>query len=127
MKVRRYDRYLYSIQRCDRFVRMLWEKLQSMPEYRNNTTLVLTTDHGRGPNAGDWTRHNRSTPHSDETWLAALGPTTPALGERRNTVPVRQGQVAATVAALEGEDFIAAAPEAAPPLTDLLGGATASP
>src|SRR5690606_30537792 len=70
---RRYDRYLDSIQRCDRFVQMLWEKLQSMPEYRDNTTLVLTTDHGRGVNAGDWTRHNRSTPHSDETWLAAVG------------------------------------------------------
>jgi hypothetical protein len=119
---RRYDRYLDSIRRCDRLLQQLWEKLQTLPEYRGTTTLVLTTDHGRGPNSGDWVRHNRSTPGSDETWLAALGPDTPALGERRDTPPVHQAQVAATVAALLGEDFRAAAPAAAPPIAEVLGG-----
>jgi hypothetical protein len=119
---RRYDRYLDSIRRCDRLIEALWNKLQAMPEYRGNTTLLITTDHGRGPNSGDWVRHNRSTPHSDETWFAALGPDTPNLGERQNTPLVHQAQMAATIAALVGEDFHAFAPVAAPPVTDVLAG-----
>jgi hypothetical protein len=117
---RRYDRYLSSIQRCDRFVRQLWEKLQALPEYRGTTTLLLTPDHGRGATGVDWTSHGKKTPRSDETWLAALGPDTAALGERRNTPAVHQAQVAATVAELLGEDFRAAQPTAAPAIGDFL-------
>jgi hypothetical protein len=47
--------------------------------------------------------------------VAVIGPDTPALGVRRNT-PVRQGQVAATLAALLGKDWVRAEPRAAPPL-----------
>jgi hypothetical protein len=117
---RRYDRYLSSIQRSDRFVRQLWEKLQALPEYRGNTSLVLTPDHGRGVTGSDWTSHGTKAPRSNETWLAVLGPQTPALGERRDTPEVHQAQVAATVAALLGEDFRAAFPEAAPSLPDVI-------
>ena len=117
---RRYDRYLASIQRCDRFVRQLWEKLQALPEYRGTITLILSPDHGRGATGADWTGHGKKTPHSDETWLAALGPDTPALGERRDTPAVHQAQVAATVAALLGEDFRAAQPAASPAVEALL-------
>jgi len=53
--------------------------------------------------------------------MAVIGPDTPALGERTNLAPVRQAQVAATVAALLGEDFLAASPRSAPPVTELLG------
>jgi hypothetical protein len=118
---RRYDRYLYAAQRCDRFVRQLWEKLQAIPEYRDTTSFVLTPDHGRGVTAADWTGHGKKVPRADETWLAALGPDTAALGERRNVSPVRLAQVAATVAALLGEDWQGAFPEAAPPVADVIG------
>ncbi len=117
---RRYDRYLYSIQRCDRFIRQLWEKLQAMPEYRDNTTLLLSPDHGRGQTPEDWTSHGKRVVGAEQTWLAAYGPDTPALGERRNTPAVHQAQVAATLAALLGEDYPAAIPTAAPPVTDFL-------
>ncbi len=118
---RRYDRYLYSIQRCDRFIRQLWEKLQALPQYRDSTALVLTPDHGRGIAADDWTGHGKKIPHSEETWFAALGPDTAARGERRNTAPVSQAQVAATVAALLGEtEFAQAFPQTAPPIADVL-------
>jgi hypothetical protein len=123
---RRYDRYLQSIRRCDRFIRQLWEKLQALPEYRGTTTLLLTPDHGRGATAQDWTAHGKKTPRSDETWLAALGPDTPALGERRDTAAVHQAQVAATVAALLGEDFRAAYPEAEPAVGDIVAGRAAA-
>lgn len=123
---RRYDRYLHSIRRADRFIGELWTWLQSQPEYRDATTLLLTTDHGRGRQGGDWVRHNRSTPGSGETWLAVLGPDTPARGERREAALVEQAQVAATVAALLGEDFVASAPGAAPPIREVLGAAAAA-
>lgn len=113
---RRYDKYVYSIQQCDRYLREWWEYLQSQPEYRDRTTLIITTDHGRGETPADWTNHGESTPHSDQTWMAAIGPGVPALGEVEGGEPVTQGQVAATVAALLGEDYRAAVPEAAPVL-----------
>jgi hypothetical protein len=49
--------------------------------------------------------------------MAVMGPDTPALGVREG-VTVTQSQLAATVAALLGEDFRAAAPASAPPLPD---------
>ena len=51
-----------------------------------------------------------------------MGPGTPALGVRES-VTVTTGQVAATIAALLGEDFRAGVPAAAPPLP----GITAEP
>lgn len=117
---RRYDRYLYSIQRCDRFLRQLWEKLQADPQYRGRTTLLITPDHGRGVQPEDWTSHGKKIPRAEETWLAALGPDTPPLGERRDIAPVHQAQIAATVATLLGEDFGRAFPEAAPPVADIV-------
>lgn len=117
---RRYDAYLESITRCDRFIRELWEHLQSLDEYRGRTTLLVTTDHGRGRTPQAWKDHNKNTPGSDETWLAALGPDIAARGERREHAPLLTAQIAATLAALVGEDFRAAYPAAAPPIGGLL-------
>jgi hypothetical protein len=44
-----------------------------------------------------------------------LGPDTPALGVREN-IETTQSQVAATIAQLLGEDFVAASPKVAAPL-----------
>jgi hypothetical protein len=118
---RRYDRYLYSIQRCDRFIRQLWEKLQAMPEYRDTTSFVISPDHGRGVTPEDWTGHGKKVPRSEETWFAAFGPDTAARGERRDTTELHQAQVAATVAALLGEDYVGAVPNAAAAVGDVVG------
>jgi hypothetical protein len=117
---RRYDAYLDSIQRCDRFVREIWEKLQSIDQYRGSTTLLITTDHGRGRTPKDWPNHNKNTPGAEETWLAVLGPDTPARGERTDASAIVSAQVAATVASLLGEDLRAAEPRAAAPVEDVL-------
>jgi hypothetical protein len=116
---RRYDRYLASIANCDRFIRQLWEKLQSLPQYRGTTTLIISPDHGRGRTAEDWTDHGRDIQGSNETWLAVLGPDTPPRGERRDTSVAVQAQIAATIAALLGENYRAFQPDAAPPLLDI--------
>ena len=115
---RRYDRDLESTQRCDRFIREIWEKLQSLPQYHGTTTLIVTTDHGRGVTPSDWTNHGKNTPRSFETWIAVLGPDTSPKGERHDSSPVVSAQVAATVARFLGADFPRAMPTAAPPITD---------
>ena len=79
------------------------------------TALLLATDHGRGESTENWTSHGEKVPESDRIWMAVMGPGVPPAGVRRG-VATTQAQVAATVAALLGEDYRSAQPNAAPPL-----------
>ncbi|MEO8351082.1 MAG: alkaline phosphatase family protein [Chthoniobacteraceae bacterium] len=117
---RRYDRYLEAARRVDRWLRELWETLQSIEQYRGTTTLIVTTDHGRGIEAKDWTSHGAEVPRSGEWWIAVMGPDTRPLGERKNCGSVTQAQTASTLAAFLGEDFRTAELKAAPPISDVL-------
>ncbi len=117
---RRYDLYLDAAYNGDRFLAELWELLQRMPEYKDRTTLLLTTDHGRGTTRVDWTDHGKNVLDAEYVWMAALGPDTPPRGVREN-VETTQGQVAATIAGLLGENLCAASVRAAPPLPDVCG------
>ena len=123
--LRRYDCYLDAARKNDAFLQSLWETLQSMPRYAGRTSLVVTTDHGRGGTKLDWTDHGKDTEGAEFMWVAAVGSRIAPLGVREK-VEVTQGQVAATVAALVGEDYHAAAPKSAPPLPGV-GGAGAPP
>jgi hypothetical protein len=49
----RYDLYLDATLRADRFIQRIWDTLQSLPEYKDRTSLLLTTDHGRGATTAD--------------------------------------------------------------------------
>ncbi|HEY2952992.1 MAG TPA: sulfatase-like hydrolase/transferase, partial [Verrucomicrobiae bacterium] len=117
----RYDRYLQSANHVDQFVRQLWQTLQSIPPYRDKTTLIITADHGRGTGPKGWRDHGDKTEGAEHIWLAVLGPDTPALGERANCAPITQSQIAATMAALLGEDYRAAFPKAGAPIADIIG------
>lgn len=112
----RYEDLLDSIQRTDHLIAHLWETVQSMPEYRDKTTLIVATDHGRGNPPKDWHGHGKDVKGSENIWIAILGPDTPPLGERSNTPLIIQAQIAATVAAAVGEDYCAAVPKAAQPI-----------
>ena len=112
----RYDLVLESARQFDAFVRQLWETMQSMPQYRGKTTFIITTDHGRGSGLEDWKHHGAEYPGAENVWIAVLGPRTPALGALAKVAPVTQSQIAATVAALLGEDWRKISPRAAAPL-----------
>ena len=113
----RYDQLLESAHKSDSFAQELWETMQAMPQYRDQTTFIITTDHGRGSGLVDWKEHGRlEQPGSENIWLAVIGPDTPPLGELRNVPPVKQAQIAATIAALLGSDYRTAEPRAAVPL-----------
>lgn len=110
----RYDLYLRSARQWDAYVAELWARYQADPRTRGRTTFILTTDHGRGDGA-EWTDHGQDVRGAGGAWIAVLGPDTPAGGVRVDA-PVRQGQVAATIAALLGKDWVRAEPRAAAPL-----------
>jgi hypothetical protein len=112
---RRYDLYLDAAHKADRFLAETWEWVQKHPQYKDKTALLITTDHGRGGTRVDWTDHGKNVAGAEYVWIAVMGPDTPATGEREN-VEVTQSQIAATVAALVGEDFLAGSPKAANPL-----------
>jgi hypothetical protein len=111
-----YDMVLQSARRVDGYIKDLWELMQSMPEYRGSTTFIITTDHGRGDGPQRWRDHGEDVDGAEHIWVAMLGPGTPKLGEVANGARVTQSQLAATVAALLGEDYAAAAPKAGKPL-----------
>ena len=118
--LRRYDCYLQAAKKNDQFIAQLWETLQKIPQYAGKTSIVITTDHGRGATSRDWTDHGRNTDGAEYVWMAVLGPDTPPLGVRKNA-PAMQSQVAATFARLLGEDFNSSSPEIAPALPGVIG------
>jgi len=115
-----YAEYLNAAHLADSYLRQIWDLVQSMPEYRGTTTLLVLPDHGRG-NGPQWTTHGQKVPASRETWMAFVGPDTPAMGERKGSPAVTESQVAATVAALLGEDYHAAVPRSGAAIEDVLG------
>jgi len=93
---RRYDRVLDALHNADAFLQELWQTLQSLAAYRGRTTLIITTDHGRGRTPRDWTDHGQEVSGSEEIWLAVVGPWTPRMGEVPDRA-VTQSQVAGTL------------------------------
>ncbi len=79
----RYDQYLHAAHRVDTYLKTLWETVQSMPEYRDNTTIIVTTDHGRGTAPVDWKNHGAKIRGSDRIWIAVMGPDTHPRRPRR--------------------------------------------
>ena len=116
----RYDLVLESAHEWDHFVAELWNTMQQIPEYKDQVTFILTADHGRGSGPVEWKDHGRKQKGSENIWLGIIGPDTPALGERANTAPLTQSQIAATVAAFLGQDFRRASPRAAKPISEVL-------
>jgi len=100
--LRRYDRVLDAMRHADDFLRVLWGTLASLPEYRGRTTLVITTDHGRGLTPEQWPSHGRDTEGSQGIWLAVIGPSTAARGLGGGDATL--AQVAATVLRCLGLD-----------------------
>jgi Type I phosphodiesterase / nucleotide pyrophosphatase len=118
-----YPEYLGAAHRLDQYLRELWKTIQNLPEYRQQTTLIVTVDHGRG-RGRNWTSHGAKLPESRELWLGVMGPDTAPLGERRNTEEIQQTYFAATVAALLGENFHSAAVKAESVIREILPSAT---
>lgn len=102
----RYDHYLKSAHQTDAFIAELWNYVQSTPFYKNKTTFLITTDHGRGSSPKrKWTGHGKTYEGSNAIWFAAIGPDTPALGEIKTPGQLWQNQLAKTAATFLGYDY----------------------
>lgn len=118
---RRYDRTLQALAQTDRYLAELWRWLQADPAYRDSTAILMTVDHGRGHTPDDWHRHGGDVAGAEQTWLAAIGPAWPRRGAWAEAPEVTTSQVAATLAKAVGQDYLAAAPDAGPPIEYLWG------
>jgi hypothetical protein len=116
----KYDNYLEAALFTDKYIEDIWNTVQSMPQYKGKTTLVLTTDHGRGDkNKKQWRDHGDRVEDAYQIWFAAMGPDTQPLGEVKTAGQLYQQQVAATIARLLGFTFTSNHPVAEPILNVL--------
>ncbi|RYV00510.1 phosphoglyceromutase [Shewanella sp. OPT22] len=133
----RYDHYIEATRRTDRFISDLWQQLQSMPEYKNKTNLLIVTDHGRGSNLNDWQHHaskkslsgymkalQQEFPEgiigSEHIWMAAIGPDIKQLGQMKTSRELKQSQIAATALTLLGEKPMKFNPKAAKAIVEII-------
>jgi hypothetical protein len=101
-----YDQYLSQAHAEDAMIADLWNTLQSMPQYKDKTTLIVTCDHGRGDKVKDhWRDHGKDVAESGEIWMAVMGPDTMPAGEVSSHTQLYQKQWAPTMAALLGFQF----------------------
>ncbi len=101
----RYDLYLQHAAAIDKMIEDLWYYVQTNPFYKDKTTFIITTDHGRGRSASSWFTHLFFVGGSGQTWIALLGPDIAPKGEMKNDQQLHQKQIAATVALLLGQKF----------------------
>lgn len=103
-----YDQYLFSAHAEDAMIKDLWNMIQSMPEYKDKTTLIVTCDHGRGDkNKDEWRSHGSKIAESGEIWMAFLGKGVLPKGEVKQNEQIYQAQLAQTMASLLGFNFTA--------------------
>jgi membrane-anchored protein YejM (alkaline phosphatase superfamily) len=101
-----FHQYLHSANRTDKFIEELWNYVQSTEKYKDKTTFIISTDHGRGVSGESWKDHGTKTKDSEQTWFAVIGPDTPAKGEIKTPGQFYNNQYAATLAWLLGvNDF----------------------
>jgi len=102
----RYDHYLKSAHQTDKWIGEIWNYIESDPYYAGKTSIVITTDHGRGNSPmSEWKSHGTIYKGSNAIWIAALGPNIKPLGMVKKKEQLLQSQIAATVAALLGIEY----------------------
>ena len=116
---KRYDRVLAAILRFDSFFNELWSWLQSDSQYSDKTTILITTDHGRGDIALNWHSHSAQIKDSKNTWLAVVSPDSLLRGEWVGGDPVVMNQIAATLCKFIGLDYSEQNPKAGKPIIQL--------
>ena len=134
----KYHEYIWAANRTDRFIGEIWATLQRLDAYRDNTTLFITTDHGRGQlPLESWQHHSPTAPeHAEQdsliryaqgiageeaVWMAAIGPDI----NTRGAIITPNGcltsdRIAATLLHTLGIDFRSLNPNMGAPLREFL-------
>lgn len=111
-----YQRVLDSFNLADGFIGELWQFVQSDPQYRDKTTIIITTDHGRGSTDKNWMNHWVATPEATYIWMAFISPDVKLRGEWRDSETVYQNQLAATMCRFLNVDYSEQNPNAGKPI-----------
>ena len=89
-----YNHYLDAAHQFDAWVGEIWDFVNSDPDYKGKTTLLITTDHGRGDaNKYQWTSHGEKVKDCYQIWYAMIGANVPALGEVKSVEKVYQKEL----------------------------------
>jgi hypothetical protein len=106
-----YDWYISTLHGQEHLIADLWNYIQSIPQYKDKTTLLISNDHGRGDKTkSQWTSHGPTIQDSKDIFILAMGPDMPVLGEVNTDSQLYQGQIAATIARFLGFDYVAEHP-----------------
>ncbi len=114
-----YNHVLNSFHQNDQQLKQIWEFLQSSPKYKGNTSILFTTDHGRGKTIKDWTDHGEKVPEAQNIWMAFVSPDSQLRGEWKNTDTIYQNQAAATLCRWLNLDYSENNPQAGKPVARL--------
>lgn len=123
-----YPAYLRAASDADNFLRELWQAIEANPRTAGRTTLIVTSDHGRGVSS-----RNRWRGHGSGRWRSVVVPGLRRQGSDAIFIAVRgpgvvpasaytmencatAGQVAATLLTSVGLLDAEAQPDMAPPL-----------
>lgn len=113
----RYKDYLDATKNLDKWISDIWNYVQSTPEYKDKTAILITSDHGRGDvKKEEWTSHGSKIVGANELWFAVMGPGIPAKGEVSTDMQLYQKQFAQTIASLLGLTY-----KADHPIADAIG------
>ena len=89
-----YRGYVDALKAADCFVGRLMDTLATLDDYGAETTVIVTTDHGR---AAGFTGHGGDAPESRRVWMFVAGGAVPALGFADTDRVVRLADIAPTI------------------------------
>jgi hypothetical protein len=122
----------------DGFIEDVWNTLQSLDYYKDNTAIFITVDHGRGEEPLEsWLHHasKRAVENymsglaadypqgiigSENIWMAAMGPGVPVNGLLQTDSCLGANQIAATLLNWMGEDYTQYNPAMGKPMKEFL-------
>jgi len=89
-----YPEYLKAAHRFDDFIKSIYDFVNTDPEYKGKTTILITTDHGRGDLIKtQWTSHGQKINDAHEIWYAMIGAGVEPLGEVKSNEQIYQKEL----------------------------------
>ena len=67
-----YPNYLAVLEQYDAYLALIWAEVEKLNAAGHPTTLIVTTDHGRGYGS-NWTQHRWNVPGTGNLWIFAAG------------------------------------------------------
>jgi len=101
-----YPEYLKAANRFDNYIKAIYDFVNTDPSYKNNTIILITTDHGRGDIVKtQWTSHGQKIKDAHEIWYAMIGAGVNPLGEVKSNEQVYQKELIHKVAEIANLNF----------------------